>query len=91
MIRFWRHQYAFTADIEMMYRMIWIEPSQRDLLRILWKEDIDSPVQIFRLNTITYGTSNALYLTTRTLKQLALDKQKNLPLPPLELQKTHSF
>ena len=58
--------------------MILIEPYHRDLLRVLWKDDIYSPVQIDRLNTITYGTSNAPYLATRTLKQLALDEQENL-------------
>ena len=60
-----------------MYCMILIEAFQRDFLKILWKEDIDSPVQIYRLNTITYGTSNAPYLAVRTLKQLALDEQEN--------------
>lgn len=80
MLRFRTHRYAFTADIEKMYRMILIHPSQRDLLRILWKENINSPVQICRLKTITYGTANAPYLATRTLRQLALDEHENLPL-----------
>ena len=81
MLRFRTHQNAFTADIEKMYRMILIEHnSERDFLKILWKEDIDSPVQIYRFNIITYGTSNAPYLATRTLKQLALAEQENLPI-----------
>lgn len=80
MIRFRKHRFAFTADIEKMYRMILVHPSQRNLLRILWKDSIDSPVKIYKLNTVTYGTSSAPYLATRALKQLALDEQKNLPL-----------
>ncbi|GBN03545.1 hypothetical protein AVEN_146664-1 [Araneus ventricosus] len=36
--RFRTHIYAFTADIQKMYRQILVEPSQRDLQRIVWKE-----------------------------------------------------
>ncbi|GFU45606.1 uncharacterized protein TNCV_4494551 [Trichonephila clavipes] len=53
--------------------MILIDESQRDLLRIAWKDKIDSPVNIFRLTTVTYGTKSAPYLATRSLKQLAID------------------
>ena len=63
-----------------MYRQILVDPAQRDLLRILWKDSLNSPVKIYRLKTVTYGTSNAPYLATRTLKQLALDERQNLPL-----------
>ncbi|GFY55091.1 uncharacterized protein TNIN_246921 [Trichonephila inaurata madagascariensis] len=53
--------------------MILIVESQLDLLRIAWKDKIDSPVKIFRLTTVTYGTKSAPYLATRSLKQLAID------------------
>ncbi|GFS73489.1 integrase catalytic domain-containing protein [Trichonephila clavipes] len=53
---------------------------QRDLFSILlnfrarkFADKIDSPVKIFRLTTVTYGTKSAPYLATRSLKQLALD------------------
>ncbi|GFW95035.1 integrase catalytic domain-containing protein [Trichonephila clavipes] len=54
--------------------MILIDESQRDLLHIVWKNKIDSPVKISRLTTITYGTKSAPYLATRSLKQLAIDE-----------------
>ncbi|GFW32955.1 uncharacterized protein TNCV_1775201 [Trichonephila clavipes] len=60
--------------------MILIDESQRDLLRIVWKDKIDSPVEIFRLTTGTYGTKNARYLVTRSLKQLAIDDGDKYPL-----------
>ncbi|GFV20671.1 integrase catalytic domain-containing protein [Trichonephila clavipes] len=60
--------------------MILIEESQRDLLRIVWKDKIDSSVKIFRLTTVTYGTKSAPYLATRSLKQLAIDDGDKYPL-----------
>ncbi|GFW71903.1 uncharacterized protein TNCV_3220791 [Trichonephila clavipes] len=63
-----------------MFRVILIDESQRDLLRIVWKDKIDSPVKIFRLTTVTYGTKSAPYLATRSLKQLAIDDSDKYPL-----------
>ncbi|GFV80384.1 uncharacterized protein TNCV_2149181 [Trichonephila clavipes] len=60
--------------------MILIDESQRDLLRIVWKDKIDSPVKIFRLTTVTYGTKSAPYLAKRSLKQLAIDVGDKYPL-----------
>ncbi|GFW57246.1 DUF5641 domain-containing protein [Trichonephila clavipes] len=59
-----------------------LQESQRDLLRIVWKEKIDSPVKIYRLTTVihTYGTKCAPYLATRSLKQLAIDDGDKYPL-----------
>ncbi|GFX65899.1 uncharacterized protein TNCV_13201 [Trichonephila clavipes] len=53
--------------------MILIDESQRNLLRIVWKDKIDSPEKIFQLTTVTYGTKGAPYFATRSLKQLAID------------------
>ncbi|GFT16532.1 uncharacterized protein TNCV_281551 [Trichonephila clavipes] len=63
-----------------MFRRILIDESQRDLLRIVWKDKIDSPVKIFRLTTVTYGTKSAPYLATRSLKQLVIDDGDKNPL-----------
>ncbi|GFU94870.1 uncharacterized protein TNCV_820931 [Trichonephila clavipes] len=60
--------------------MILINESQCHLLRIVWKDKIDSPVKIFTLTTITYGTKSAPYLATRSLKRLAIDDGDKYPL-----------
>ncbi|GFU83016.1 integrase catalytic domain-containing protein [Trichonephila clavipes] len=62
--------------------MILIDESQRerDLLHIVWKDKIDSPVKIFRLTTVTYATKSAPYLATRSLKQLVIDDGDKYPL-----------
>ncbi|GFW74955.1 uncharacterized protein TNCV_2678231 [Trichonephila clavipes] len=60
--------------------MIWINPDQRKLLRILWREIMDEPIKTFKLSTVTYGTTRAPFLATRMLKQLALGEAENIPL-----------
>ncbi|GFX08657.1 uncharacterized protein TNCV_61841 [Trichonephila clavipes] len=60
--------------------MILIDESQRDLLGIVWKDKINSPVKNFRLTAVTYGTKSAPYLATRSLKQLAIDDGDKYPL-----------
>ncbi|GFX19794.1 integrase catalytic domain-containing protein [Trichonephila clavipes] len=80
LLNFRAPKFAVTADIKKMFRMILIDESQRDLLHIVWKDKIDSPVKIFRLTTVTYGTKSAPYLATRSLKQLAIDDGDKYPL-----------
>ncbi|GFT34777.1 uncharacterized protein TNCV_3241051 [Trichonephila clavipes] len=41
---------------------------------------MDEPVKTFELKTVSYGTTSASFLATRTLKQLALDEAENFPL-----------
>ncbi|GFW05669.1 integrase catalytic domain-containing protein [Trichonephila clavipes] len=60
--------------------MILITPSQRDYVRIMWKSDKNDPVSTYRLNTVTYGTTSAPFLATRTLKQIAIDNREKFPI-----------
>ncbi|GBN49736.1 hypothetical protein AVEN_67689-1, partial [Araneus ventricosus] len=76
--RFRKHQYAFTADISKMFRQIEINPSQRKYQKILWKEGPEE--NVFALKTVTYGTTSAPFLATRTLQQLAKDERENFPI-----------
>ncbi|GBM11927.1 hypothetical protein AVEN_209626-1 [Araneus ventricosus] len=80
MLRFRKHKFAFVADIKKMYRMILIDPNQRDLLRILFKAEVNDPVKVYKLCTVTYGTTSAPFLATRTVQQLAKDEGKDFPL-----------
>ncbi|GFW68747.1 reverse transcriptase domain-containing protein [Trichonephila clavipes] len=47
---------------------------------ILWKDSVDGPVQTYKLNTVTYGTTCTPYLATRTIQQLARDEGEHYPL-----------
>lgn len=75
MIHFLKRRYAFRAALQKMCRVIY--PSQSNLLKILWKSSIQWQVKIYKLNvnTVTYDTTSASYLVTRSLKQLATGKQ----------------
>ncbi|XP_041787865.1 uncharacterized protein LOC121603240 [Anopheles merus] len=60
-----------VADIEKMYRQINIAAIDRPLQRILWRNSPTEPIRTFQLNTVTYGTSCAPYLATKTLQVLS--------------------
>ncbi|GFT32976.1 integrase catalytic domain-containing protein [Trichonephila clavipes] len=80
MTRFRTHKYAFTTDIQMMFRQIFIDPVQQNLLRIMWKTGANEEPIIYRLKTVTYGTASAPFSAVRTLKQLAMDEASRFPL-----------
>jgi len=57
-----------------MYRRIWVAPKNRNYQRILWRLNTEQEVQIFSLNTVTYGTVPASFLATDCLHWLANKK-----------------
>lgn len=71
LLRYSQHQYVVSADVEKTYRQILIQPSQRRLQLILWRDESLQPIKIFELNTVTYGTALAPFLSTRCLLQLS--------------------
>lgn len=79
-LRFRTFKIAFTADITKMYRQILIDPTQTRLQRVLWRDDISRDVQTYELTTVTYGTSAAPYLATRSLNYLAELYAKEYPI-----------
>ena len=79
LIRFRLFKVAINADIQAMYRQIWITEEQQDLQRILWRRKPEDRITAFKLRTVTYGTASAPYLATRCLNQIAEDVQKSHP------------
>lgn len=73
LIRFRKHAFAITSDLEKMYRQILLHKSHRNLQRILWREDSSKPIKMYTLNTVTYGTSSAPFIAPRCIIQLGLD------------------
>lgn len=76
LLRFRERKYIVMADITKMYLQIWIDPSQRDLLRIVWRPELDGPLHYYRLNTVSFGTGSAPYLATRSIQQIAIENVK---------------
>lgn len=77
-MRLWK--YVFTADIKQMYRQILVRPDDRDYQRILWRFSPTSPIDEYRLCTVTYGLSAAPYQALRTIRELAIIDGPSLPL-----------
>ncbi|XP_075157882.1 uncharacterized protein LOC142231148 [Haematobia irritans] len=76
----WRgHKIAFCADIEKMFRQIDVYPEHRRFQQILWRYDPLDDISIYKLNTVTYGTTSAPYLAIRVLKKLAEDFESEFP------------
>ncbi|GBM66014.1 hypothetical protein AVEN_39181-1 [Araneus ventricosus] len=80
LLRFRKHQVAFTADVKKMYRQIWVNLDQCNFQCILWKNRSCEEPSLYKLLTVTYGTKSAPYLATRVLNQLATDERKEFPL-----------
>ncbi|XP_062713683.1 uncharacterized protein LOC134290538 [Aedes albopictus] len=61
-------QVMLVADVEKMFRQIWVDEEDRTLQSILWRSSPEEESSTFELNTVTYGTKPAPFLATRLLK-----------------------
>lgn len=71
LLRFRQYKYVACADVEKMFRQVLIQPDQRSLQMIVWREKPTDPLHVYELNTVSYGTANAPYLSMRCIRQLA--------------------
>lgn len=78
--RFRSFKYVLTSDIQKMYRQILINPEQRFLLNILWRNSPQETLKCLELSTVTYGTNCAPFLATRVLQQIAQNNVTEYPL-----------
>ncbi|RLU25767.1 hypothetical protein DMN91_001926 [Ooceraea biroi] len=65
LIRFRSHKYVITADIEKMYRQVWVHGDDRRYQRVLWRRN--GVIRTFQLNTLTFGVSSSSFLTVIAL------------------------
>ncbi|XP_013199061.2 uncharacterized protein LOC106141973 [Amyelois transitella] len=76
----WRqYKIAFTADIEKMFRQIWVQPEYQCYQKIMWRDEASDILQEYQLTTVTYGTKAAPFLAMMTLRQLAEDEKQAFP------------
>lgn len=78
-LRFRRHAFVLIGDLTKMYRQVLIDKDERNLQRIVWRDSPKENVKHFQLNTVTYGTASASFLSTRCLFQIALDSAEKWP------------
>ncbi|XP_041451992.1 uncharacterized protein LOC121405379 [Drosophila obscura] len=86
LIRFRTYPVALTGDICKMYRCVKVSPPDNFLQCILWRDSIQSEVQVYTLDTVTYGTRAASFLAVRAMHQLAIDEGNPYPLGSAALQ-----
>ena len=77
--RFRCFRYALTADIEQMYWKIRVASEDCLYQKILWRNSPQEPIQIYSLNTVTFGTACAPFLSIRTLHQITHDERELFP------------
>lgn len=78
LVRFCTFKYVLTADIAKMYRQVWIHPDERRYQRIFWLHA--DKIQVFQLNTVTFGISSAPFLAIRRIQKLASDESSDFPI-----------
>lgn len=78
-LRFRAHIYVLSADIAKMYRQVLVVEDQRPLQRIVWRSSVSDSLQVFNLNTVTYGQASSAFLAIRCLFQLAEECESTHP------------
>lgn len=80
LLRWRKHKFVLSADIEKMYRQVLLNPEHRDFHRLLWRERPADPMKIYRMKRVTFGVSSAQYLAVKAVQQLAQDEKDDFPL-----------
>ncbi|XP_075157744.1 uncharacterized protein LOC142231011 [Haematobia irritans] len=80
LIRFRFFKIALGGDICKMYRCVYVAHPDDYLQCILWRNDPQNEIKIYKLNTVTYGTKPAAFLAIRTMHQLSIDEEDSFPL-----------
>ena len=71
LIRFRAYRTAITADIEKAFLMVSIKPSDRNALRFLWYDDLQSEepkVTVLRFTRVVFGVSSSPFLLNATVQ-----------------------
>ncbi|XP_062556677.1 uncharacterized protein LOC134221498 [Armigeres subalbatus] len=88
LLRFRIPRFVIVADLQKMYRQVLVHPSDHMLQHIVFRSSLVDPIEIYELQTITYGTAAAPYLVTRCLQQLASDGELTHPVASKVLSKS---
>lgn len=79
LVRFRRHQYVITSDIEKMFRQVAVSRDDWNLQRIVWRAQPEDSLRAFYLTTVTYGMKPSSFLATRCLMALAESVSQEYP------------
>jgi hypothetical protein len=71
LIRFRFHLVALTGDVEKMYRQVALQKHDKDFHGILWTDDVNTPVQTYRMTRVTYGIGSSSHQAIHALQDSA--------------------
>lgn len=77
LMRWRRFKYAFSGDIEKMYRQVRVNPKHANYQCILWQPPEEKDIQRYKLLTVTFGTASAAFQAIRALHEVA-NEVKNM-------------
>lgn len=80
LIRWRLGKIALTGDIEKMYRQFWVHPEDTPFLQFLWRDNPDEPLELFELQTVTFGTKAAPFMAIQGLHHIAESIEKENPI-----------
>ncbi|XP_008185047.1 uncharacterized protein LOC103309978 [Acyrthosiphon pisum] len=78
-LRFRLHPVVFTTDIKQMFRQINVTETHRPYQRLLYRFSSNEDIQVYEMNTVTFGLRSSPFLAIRTLHQLVQDEATNDP------------
>ncbi|XP_050339672.1 uncharacterized protein LOC126765997 [Bactrocera neohumeralis] len=73
LVRLRIHLFGIIADIEKMYRQVYVAKEDSDYQRIVWRSNPADPVHHYRLLRVTYGVAAASHLAVKSLHRAALN------------------
>lgn len=73
-LRFRLHAIVFTTDVKQMFRQILVTEAHRPYQRLLYRFNLNEPIQEYEMNVVTFGQKSSPFLAIRTLHQLVQDE-----------------
>ena len=70
-LRFRKHNIVLSADIAKMYRQVIVKEDERHSQQVIWRSNFEDPLSVYKLNTVTSGTSSVPFLAIRPLHEIA--------------------
>lgn len=79
LLEFRQGKYGKTGDIAKMYRQILVHKDDLKYQKIIWRAKQEEPLDVYVLQTVTYGHAAAPHCAIRTLYQCASDHEREFP------------
>ena len=80
LLRFRLHRVDLTADVSKMYRAIELTPTDCELHRFVWRNNVKDPLVDYRMTRVTFGVSASSFAANMAVKQNATDFATEFPI-----------